>query len=272
MQKFSYHTHTNSFDLFDGRNSAKEMIKKAEEIGYVELGISNHICCHHNYPQFSPMFFNDYQQAEDVYKRVMEEIKTEALSSKIKIYVGFEVDYFPDLIWQRHFEKMIEHLQPDYLIGSTHTLYESDFDKIYHLYDKNKLAAEKIKELLPNYWRNVVATIQSGYFDIIGHIDLLKIFGLCCGPEWRESKQMVIEALASAKQVYELNTSGWRKAGEQHPERWMLEELNRRNVPVVISDDAHSTEMLAQYFPEAETLLESLSYKKRWSMNLKSSK
>lgn len=272
MQKFSYHTHTNSFGLFDGRNSAKEMIKKAEEIGYVELGISNHICCHHNYPQFSPMFFNDYRQAEDVYKRVTEEIRTEALSSKIKIYVGFEVDYFPDLIWQRHFEKMIEHLQPDYLIGSTHTLCESDFGKIYNLYDKNKLAAEKIKELLPNYWRNVVATIQSGYFDIIGHIDLLKIFGLCRGPEWRESKQMVIEALASAKQVYELNTSGWRKAGEQHPERWMLEELNRRNIPVVISDDAHSTEMLAQYFTEAETLLESLSYKNRWSMNLKSSK
>lgn len=269
MQKFSYHTHTDSLGLFDGHNSVKEMINKAEEIGYTELGISNHICCHHNYPQFSPMFFNDYQKAEDIYKRVMEEIRKEAETAKIKIYIGFEVDYFPDLAWLHHFEKMMEHLKPDYLIGSTHTLFETDFGKIYNLYDKNKLPSEQINKLLPNYWNNVIETIRSGYFDIIGHIDLLKIFGLCREPEWMESKYKVIEALSSANQVYELNTSGWRKAGEQHPERWMLEELNRHNVPLVVSDDAHSTEMLAQYFAEAEELLASVSYQNRWSMNCK---
>lgn len=45
MQKFSYHTHTNSFGVYDGHNSAAEMIAAAEAAGYTELGISNHLIC-----------------------------------------------------------------------------------------------------------------------------------------------------------------------------------------------------------------------------------
>ena len=47
MQKFSYHTHTNILG-FDGKNTAEEMIKKAEEIGFEEIGISNHFIYHPN--------------------------------------------------------------------------------------------------------------------------------------------------------------------------------------------------------------------------------
>ncbi len=270
MQNFSYHTHTNSFGIFDGRNSVKEMINKAEEIGYTELGISNHICCHHKYPLIHSQAFNDYNKAEDVYKRVKEEIQTEALKSKIKIYIGFEVDFFQDLTWQKNFSKMMEHLKPDYLIGSTHVLQDSE--NIYNLYGENKLSSEKINSLLNGYWENVEACIKSGIFDIIGHMDLLKIFGYCREEKWKDAKLKIIEALSAKKQVFELNTSGWRKAGEQHPETWMLEELNKHNVPLVIGDDAHSTEMLAQYFSEAESLLDTLSYKNRWSMKLKAKK
>ena len=68
------------------------------------------------------------------------------------------------------------------------------------------------------------------------------------------------------KHPYELNTSGWRKCGEQHPYRLMMEELNRLEVPVVISDDAHDVSQLANYFEQAEQLLQSLDYKKRWKL------
>ena len=42
MQKFSYHTHTNSFGVYDGRDSVYDMIAKAQEIGFEKIGISNH--------------------------------------------------------------------------------------------------------------------------------------------------------------------------------------------------------------------------------------
>ena len=68
MQNFSYHTHTNSFDIYDGQNSVEEMIIKAEEIGFVKLGISNHLAFHPNMPNQSKMFFSDFDKACDIYK------------------------------------------------------------------------------------------------------------------------------------------------------------------------------------------------------------
>lgn len=40
--------HTNTLGVYDGRNTAAEMIQQAENIGYVKMGISNHLCFHPN--------------------------------------------------------------------------------------------------------------------------------------------------------------------------------------------------------------------------------
>ena len=45
-----------------------------------------------------------------------------------------------------------------------------------------------------------------------------------------------------------------------------LKELLNPGVPVVISDDAHCTEHLAAGFEEAENLLASIDYNKRWRL------
>ena len=74
MQKFSYHTHTNSFGVYDGHNSATEMIAAAEAAGYTELGISNHLICKKGISRFSPQFFDDFKQAETVYLKTIDEI------------------------------------------------------------------------------------------------------------------------------------------------------------------------------------------------------
>ena len=44
MQKFSYHTHTNALDIFDGHHSAAEMIHRAEEIGYEDCFYGEGLC------------------------------------------------------------------------------------------------------------------------------------------------------------------------------------------------------------------------------------
>ena len=103
MQKFSYHTHTDSFGVYDGHNSATEMIAAAEAAGYTELGISNHLICKKGISRFSPQFFDDFKQAETVYLKTIDEIRTAAQKYKIKVYVGFEVDYFKSADWRRGF-------------------------------------------------------------------------------------------------------------------------------------------------------------------------
>ena len=96
MQKFSYHTHTNSFGIYDGHNSASEMIAAAENIGYTEIGISNHMICKKGISLFTPQFFADFKQAETVYLKTIDEIRTVAQKHKIKVYVGFEISNLPN--------------------------------------------------------------------------------------------------------------------------------------------------------------------------------
>ena len=55
----------------------------------------------------------------------------------------------------------------------------------------------------------------------------------------------------------------------QHPATWMLKELNKRDVPVIISDDAHDTAMLGQHFERAENLLSDIGYTQRFSPFIK---
>ena len=85
MQKFSYHTHTNSFGVYDGHNSAAEMIAAAEAAGYTELGISNHLICKKGISRFTPQFFDDFKIAETVYLKTIDEIRTAAQKYKIKV-------------------------------------------------------------------------------------------------------------------------------------------------------------------------------------------
>lgn len=270
IQKFSYHTHTNSFGIYDGRSSIDEMLTAAKAIGFEEIGISNHLICNTSGTRFTPQFFTDFNAAETVYLKTIEEIRTLAQAYNIKVYVGFEVDYFMSATWCKNFEKLIDKLEVDYLIGSTHCLMNKDaswFQNIYEMQWKPVVVSdEQREEGIKNYWLNIVASIKSGYFDFVAHLDVIKIFNMGLEPKWDEYKWKVIEALSEMKTPYELNTSGWTKSEEQHPHTWMLEELNKRNVPVVISDDAHSTSMLGQHFEKAEQLLSDLNYTNRWKM------
>ena len=169
MQNFTYHCHTNSLDIFDGHNSVFEMIKKAEEIGFIKMGISNHMAFHPNMPNQSKMFFSDYNKARDVYKKVIEEIRTVSLSFNIDIKVGFEVDFFPSPVWCSWFEKMKKEIDADYFIGATHYLRSEKEDYILNLYywQRNpqiQLSKEYLTLYLNIYWDNIIKSIKSGYF------------------------------------------------------------------------------------------------------------
>lgn len=273
MQNFTYHCHTNNFGVYDGLNTPDEMMSRAEELGFSEIGISNHLMCTPGFgpiDKFAAMHIRDYNQGEDFYKRTIEEIRTAALKHKIKVWVGFEVDYFHNREWERHFERLMKVLDADYYIGSTHFLYNNDFtkvNKISYFRRHPELVDKETAEFgLQNHWKNIIGAINSGYFDFIAHLDQIKSKGFCLEPEWKDWQWKVIEALAARHQPYELSTKGLRAVSEMYPAEWMVKELSLRKVPVVISDDAHSVEQLGENFAVAEQLLSSLKYTERFKM------
>lgn len=270
MQKFTYHTHNNAFGIFDGHNSASEMISKAEELGFEEIGVSNHLILHPHIQNLHGMFFSNTKDLLDVYLRNIEQIREEGAKHKIKVLVGAEIDYFSSATWRNLYEKILPKLDLDYTIGSNHSLLSADETFICNIYHQEFLPSSVTKadmdEFVKNYWLNTVATINSGYFDFIAHLDYCTIFNLGVETKWDEYKWMIIEALSKTKQPFELNTSGYNRIDMQHPNSWMLKELAKRDVPIVISDDAHSVDKIGQHFERAEALLTSLNYTNRFKL------
>lgn len=270
MQNYTYHSHTNTLGIYDGNNSAEEMIRQAEEKGFSEIGITNHLICHPNIckiDKYASMYFRDYRIVKDIYKKTIEEIKTASLKSKIRVLIGFEVDFFQDKEWRNFFEKLIPDLEADYYIGSSHFIYNNDYSKIYKISCLKKypdMFDEDTREIyLHKHWENIKACAESGYFKFIAHLDQIKSKGFCQGKEWDEEKFKVIEALAKSKTGFELNTKGLRFCTEMYPSPWIVKELNKRNVPVVISDDAHHINQIGENFDVAESLLQKMNYNNR---------
>ena len=271
MQKFSYHSHTSFRGLFDGENTADEMLTAYEQKGFTTVGISNHCICHPSLSQKSfPQFFNDVDHFLDVYKASFDYIDEAAANHKITVLKGLEVDYFPSATWNKIFEKIIKELKPDYLIGSTHfirTADESFMCNIYRLNSLPKISDEEKNELLRNYWLNIELCIKSGYFDFIAHPDYCCQFNLATTPEWNDTKYRIIDAFASTKTPCEINTGGIERVNRPFPNWWIIKELIKRDVPLLISDDAHTVEAAGRYFAEVEEKLTEFGCKNRFSFN-----
>ena len=258
MQKFSYHSHTNG--IYDGCNTIEEMITQAENLGWESYGISNHLVCHPKSPSYQKMFFQDFEKVFEQSQRTIDEIRTCALKHKIPVYVGFEVDFFMSSEWRKEFEKILPKLEVDYLIGAVHTLQSDDGNDACWLYDRDRTQAQT-QAYLSNYWKTVKEAIQSGYFNWMAHLDLLKYFQLSQPSDW-ENEIEVSELLAKHQMATELNTSAMRRGlKEFYPGEPFLKELNRQTVALLISDDAHSVNDLGSYFNEAEELLNQLNWK-----------
>ena len=90
MQKFTLHCHTNALGIFDGQNTAEEMISQAEKLGFEAIGISNHLCWHPNMQHSHPMFMNDEQKTVTMFKSILEETRTAAAKHKITVYNGLK--------------------------------------------------------------------------------------------------------------------------------------------------------------------------------------
>ena len=75
----------------------------------------------------------------------------------------------------------------------------------------------------------------------------------------------VVNALKDTKTGCEISTKGIRKFGHFYPSESILKSLILKNIPLVISDDAHSTLELGSYFEDAEKSLKKLNCTNRLS-------
>ena len=228
------------------------------------IGISNHYIVHpfvyrsnmYRYSRFggySTIYADSFNTAHERFEPHFQELQTLAHENDdIRVLRGMEADFFQYPGWRTGFEQAIKKLQPDYIIGSAHFI-ERDSD-LYNMNDL-KLREMPISELvgyIEQYWQNVTLAAKSGLFDIIAHIDLPKKVGIGREDSWIESEAAALDAIANAGCILELNTSIYAKWNEPYPSKRIMKMAVKRNIPMIISDDAHRAKHIGRDFNEVE--------------------
>lgn len=274
-QPFSYHTHTT---CSDGHHTVEAMLEQAVKLGWEEIGISDHLVIHENikdsysWPQFTKYFgrvyFDSFETAYETVSRNIEHIRKIAESFPLKVYIGFEVDFFNYSDWLEKFIKLRSKLDINYLLNGNHFLEDDNKRTIISAVNFFEYISDNTERrfLLRNHYATIVKSARSKMFDFIAHVDLLRGFNVCDETGFKDEYLDIIKALSETQTPFELSTKGLRKSNDFYPSREMLKELCRQNVPVVISDDAHNTDELGYSFDKAEKLLSELGCTNRWRL------
>ena len=250
MQNFSLHTHTIEFD---GRNSISEMIEQAKRIGFTSIGISNHLIVH-PYIKETPMYaaaYNPKKPSAKRYHQMYSSTFNEAIEKMLPIFEqidsvkeifptfkGIEVDFFQYSGWDKGFEKALNILKPNYVIGSCH--FSIHNNKPINMHDILRLFPNEQERIVSQYWRNEQKAIKSGYFDFMAHIDLYKRRGIGLDKKFLPLEEETVALLAEYKTPAEINTASLNKSSYGEKEfLQLLYLLAKFNIKTFFSDDAH---------------------------------
>lgn len=262
IQNYSLHTHTIGFD---GHNTVDEMVVRARELGWGALGISNHFIVH---PTIKHACMYEYA-VRGGYANIYSETFDEAINKflphyeyarklrdrlDINLYLGMEVDFFNTPQWHRGFDRTIQILKPDYIIGSAHFVWHDN--NLCNSHDIQNMDIKTRNLVLEKYWQNVQGAARSGLFNWLAHIDLMKKVGLGRDDIWRDIERETISVIKASHSAIEVNTGLYKPdIYEPYPSARILKMVANAGVPVLLSDDAHRAEQLGRHFDTATDLV-----------------
>jgi histidinol-phosphatase (PHP family) len=253
-RKSDFHIHTR---FSDGSGSVDDIARAAIEKGLRQITITDHM----------PMpFATRYAVAEESVTLLRTEIvQAQAnYAGVLQINMGLEIEFISD--HQSWISSLVEHSW-EYLIVSIHHLPGKDslhlvngtreeFDCLLRQLDFNS------RTLCERYYLTLQEAALTGWFDIVGHLDVVKKHNVD-NEFFNESSQwyrsIVLETLDIIKaqsMTMEVNMGGFNHpVAEQYPSSWIIREAAARNIPIVLSSDSHTPETLGQYFNRIEEIM-----------------
>lgn len=175
----------------------------------------------------------------------------------MEIRMGLEVDYIPGR--DEEIKSIMEENDWDYLIGSVHFINGWAFDHPDH---KSRFDLEDIDEVYYNYFNLLRQSVESNYFDIVGHMDLVKIWGhKPMDQTILHYAKPVLDAIKDTGMAVEINTGGLRKpVKEIYPAGKILAMMKAMEINILFSSDAHHPDQVGMNFDQALLLAQRAGY------------
>lgn len=266
-----YHTHT----LYSnhGHGHPSDVVATAIEQGLQSIGLSEHFPLPVDFTESSGGTSNMHWDQIDQYVAEVRQAQ-EKWGHRIKILLGFEVDYLPaaDDIMRAN----LASYPADYYIGSVHIVdrYRSKqenwlIDYTAQDFEEGLLENGGAQAVYTRYYELVRNFAQSYDHQIVGHLDLIKKFNNndrlfdTQSAHYLSQVEATLDILKATNKIIEINTAGLFKAvGEIYPSDQILQMMLHRNIPICLSSDSHQPEHIAREFPRTWERLQTLGFKK----------
>lgn len=264
MHLTNLHTHT---FYCDGKNSPEEMILAAIDNGFNSLGISSHG------PVLEETDWNIRHDKIEEYIALVNGLK-DKYKDKIEIFLGMELDYIPGIGFTKLSKSLIERL--DYYIGSVHylgTFNDGVMWTVDYTIDELLRGIEESfqgnnREAVEAYYKLISEMAEKFQPPIIGHLDLFKknnkdnkIFDE--REDWYiEAVEKCLDVIKDTSSAIEINTGGIARnyTDEQYPSTFILKMIQERNIPIIISSDAHSTDAIFCKIDDMYKLIQKIAF------------
>ncbi|NPA74256.1 MAG: histidinol-phosphatase [Epsilonproteobacteria bacterium] len=230
---------------------------EGEPFEYVEQAIKNKTE-YFGFSDHAPMNFDEkYRMSfEDMrsYENSINELK-ERYKDKITILLGYEVDFLPGYVDERVLKADV-----DFLVGSVHFLSGWGFDNPEFIGEYKEKDIDKIWQ---DYFDAIEMMAKSGDYDIVAHLDLIKVFKFLPKKDVRLIAKNAIKAIKKANMTIELNSAGLRKpCKEIYPSQKLMELISDEDIPVTFCSDAHKPEQVGYESDKLISYAKSFGYTK----------
>ncbi len=250
MIKSNLHTHT---VWSDGENTVRENIDEALKKGLFSIGFSDH-----SYTSFDTSYC---LQKENERKYISEiSLLKEEYKDRIEVLCGLELDGYGECINRRDY---------DYVIGSCHYIkingrYYGVDEEEDHLRLLNDFYGSDPNLFARAYFDTVNECVANKKPDIIGHFDLISIFGFMNENDEKYLKlaQDSLAACLEKVSIVEINNGAVSKGKRSvpYPALYLLPVIKEHGGKVIISSDSHRKENLVYAFDDTVDLLKSYGF------------
>jgi histidinol-phosphatase (PHP family) len=146
----------------------------------------------------------------------------------------------------------------DYLIGSVHFIDKWGFDNPEFI---GKYQDKDIDVIWRDYFSAIDEMVESGLFDIVGHLDLIKVFKFYPKADITTIIKPTIEKIAKSNMSVEINSAGYRKpVGEQYPSSDILKMCYEAGIDITFGSDAHELNQVGLNYDKALDLAKDIGY------------
>ncbi len=247
-QRNMYDSHMHTPLCKHSRGKPEEYAQEAIKKGLKGITITCHSPMPFGWNPKVRMSINQFDEYVDMVYRARDEY-----AGQVDVRLGMESDFMIGM--EGWLEDLHSRADFSYILGSVHP--QTDEYKLIYLTGHDRLEYER------SYFLNLANAAESGLFDCLSHPDIVKIVH---ASQYKVSDHMdtikpVLDRIAKTGVAMELNTSGVNKSyKEMNPGMEILEEMAKRDIPVVLGSDSHEPKRVGIDFDKALQKLQSAGF------------